>query len=278
MKGAETEEKIVDLSDIGGFERLYVSLAQREDGTNRNLSELLYDWYRANLVAQEKNNGREMKPIRKEIFMERIAHSEAKAYRTEVQLIRALSLLDWNISEEESFRDSNQRLRDALQICQENFRHENGYSAQSGLSTWNICEESLNPTIEPRTNLNMAYARKKETQGPKLIYICAPLRGETEKNTAYARQRAKEVFAEGNIPVCPHLMFPPIADPKNREDDDKAMKMCLYLIEQCHEVRVFGPEWTEGMWEEIRHAHRVGVPVLTDQRSIPQKRKRTQER
>lgn len=89
MKGAETEEKIVDLSDIGGFERLYVSLAQREDGTNRNLSELLYDWYRANLVAQEKNNGREMKPIRKEIFMERMAHSEAKAYRTEVQLIRA---------------------------------------------------------------------------------------------------------------------------------------------------------------------------------------------
>ena len=115
------EEKIVDLSDIGGFERLYVSLAQREDGTNRNLSELLYDWYRANLVAQEKNNGREMKPIRKEIFMERMAHSEAKAYRTEVQLIRALSLLDWNISEEESFRDSNQRLRDALQICQEIF-------------------------------------------------------------------------------------------------------------------------------------------------------------
>lgn len=272
------EEKIVDLSDIRGFERLYVSLAQREDGISRDLPELLYDWYRANLAAQEENDGREIKPIRKGIFVERMAHSKAEAYRTEVQLIRALSLLDWNISEKEPFQVSNQRLRDILQTCQEIFRHENGYSAQSGLSAWNICEESLNPEIEPRTNLNMVDARKRETQGPKFIYICAPLRGEAEKNIAYARQRAKEVFAEGNIPICPHLMFPPIANPKNREEDEKAMEMCLYLMEQCHEVRVFGPEWTEGMWKEIRHAHRIGIPVLTDQRSIPQKRKRIQER
>ena len=48
---------------------------------------------------------------------------------------------------------------------------------------------------------------------PKLIYICAPLRGEVEKNIAFAREKAREVFAEGDVPICPHLMFPPIADP-----------------------------------------------------------------
>ncbi|MCI8479221.1 MAG: hypothetical protein HFE97_12980, partial [Oscillospiraceae bacterium] len=51
--------------------------------------------------------------------------------------------------------------------------------------------------------------------GPKLVYICAPLRSEIEKNIEFARQKAQEVFQAGDIPVCPHLMFPPIADPEN---------------------------------------------------------------
>lgn len=38
-----------------------------------------------------------------------------------------------------------------------------------------------------------------ERSGPKLVYICAPLRGDVTNNVEFARQKAQEVFVEGNI-------------------------------------------------------------------------------
>ena len=110
--------------------------------------------------------------------------------------------------------------------------------------------------------------RVQDQDGPKLVYICAPLRGEVEKNIEFARQKAQEVFQAGDIPVCPHLMFPPVADPENPQQDQAARDMGLRLVESCQEVHVYGPEWTEGMWAEIRHAMDLGIQVKTDQETI----------
>ena len=110
--------------------------------------------------------------------------------------------------------------------------------------------------------------RVQDQDGPKLVYICAPLRGDVEKNIEFARQKAQEVFQAGDIPVCPHLMFPPIADPENPQQDQAARDMGLRLVESCQEVHVYGPEWTEGMWAEIRHAMDLGIQVKTDQKTI----------
>ena len=110
--------------------------------------------------------------------------------------------------------------------------------------------------------------QERTQDGPKLVYICAPLRGDVEKNIEFARQKAQEVFQTGNIPVCPHLMFPPIADPENPVQDQAARDMGLRLVESCQQVNVYGPEWTEGMWAEIRHAMDLGIEVKTDQQTI----------
>ncbi len=110
--------------------------------------------------------------------------------------------------------------------------------------------------------------QERAQDGPKLVYICAPLRGDVEKNIEFARQKAQEVFQAGDIPVCPHLMFPPIADPENPVQDQAAREMGLRLVESCQEVHVYGPEWTEGMWAEIRHAMDLGIQVKTDQETI----------
>ena len=99
--------------------------------------------------------------------------------------------------------------------------------------------------------------------GPKLVYICAPLRGEIEKNIAFDRQEAQEVFQAGDIPVCPHLMFPPIADPGDPVQDQAAREMGLRLVEKCQQVNVYGPV-TEGMWAEIHRANKLDIPVVTD--------------
>ncbi len=110
--------------------------------------------------------------------------------------------------------------------------------------------------------------QERAQDGPKLVYICAPLRGDVEKNIEFARQKAQEVFQAGDIPVCPHLMFPPIADPENPVQDQAAREMGLRLVESCQEVHVYGAEWTEGMWAEIRHAMDLGIQVKTDQETI----------
>lgn len=107
-----------------------------------------------------------------------------------------------------------------------------------------------------------------ERSGPKLVYICAPLRGDVTNNVEFARQKAQEVFVEGNIPICPHLLFPPVADPADPAQDEKARAMGLRLLESCQQMNVYGPVWTDGMWQDIYKAGELGIPVLTDQKTI----------
>jgi len=112
--------------------------------------------------------------------------------------------------------------------------------------------------------------------GPKLVYICAPLRGDVERNIEFARQKAQEVFQNGDIPVCPHLMFPPIADPENPAQDQAAREMGLRLVESCQEVHVYGSMWTHGMWAEIAHALELGIEVKADQQTLGRTQRRRQ--
>ena len=107
---------------------------------------------------------------------------------------------------------------------------------------------------------------KAQEHSPKLVYICAPLRGDVEKNVEFARQKAQEVFLSGDVPVCPHLMFPPPADPGGPAQDQAARDMGLRLVASCQQVNVYGPTWTEGMRAEIRHAEKLGIHVMTDQK------------
>ena len=106
--------------------------------------------------------------------------------------------------------------------------------------------------------------QERTRDGPKLVYICAPLRGDVEKNIEFARQKAREVFQAGDIPVCPQL----ITDLENPKRDQEMREMGLRLVESCQEVHVYGPEWTEGMWAEIRHAMDLGIEVKTDQQTL----------
>lgn len=95
----------------------------------------------------------------------------------------------------------------------------------------------------------------------KLVYICAPLRGNVEKNIEFARRKAREVFQSGEMPVCPHLMFPPIADPGDPSEDQAARDMGLRLVSLCQQLNVYGDECTAGMQEEINFAASLGIPV-----------------
>ena len=50
--------------------------------------------------------------------------------------------------------------------------------------------------------------------------------------------------------------------------DAKAREMSLQLLGSCQQLNVYGPIWTEGMWDEIHHASKLGIPMMTDQKTI----------
>lgn len=262
--------EVRDLHNIYGFERLYLTLIA-DGGNGRRTSDVLYGCYLANIKAFNERYRENLEP---EIFYLRMATSRQQPYKTEIQTLKALTLLEWNMHEGEAFSEPVRQLCEITSDLAHRFHTETGYSYSDPVTSFSLCEESLAPENEPEGNFDPSALARKCNNGPKLVYICAPLRGDVEKNIEFARQRAKEVFLEGNIPVCPHLMFPPIADPSDPAQDGAAMGMCKKLIDRCDEVRVYGPDWTAGMWDEIRYAGKMKVPVVTDQTEIPKPKHR----
>lgn len=262
------KEEILNLSDLTGYERLYRTLIQGGDITPRRLKQLMYQWYCANIEAYNTRYGEAIKHIDEPDFGWRMDGSKAQPYKTTIQLSKALHLLVWNVADKEPYIESNQALYDIGRQYADEFRMRHGYTTRDPITSYSLSEDTLNPILEPSTEFNTAAMACLEDSKPRLVYICAPLRGDVATHIEFARQKAKEVFEAGDIPVCPHLMIPPIADPGNPEQDHRAMQMCLKLIERCNRVQVYGAEWSEGMWREIHHAERLKIPIYTDQKEL----------
>lgn len=262
------EDNIRDLSNVYGHARLYATLT-RDGGNCRYIAEVLYRCYLGNINAMNQERGTRMQPLDRETFACELENSRVKPYRTDIQTIKALTLLEWNMDDSAEHAETLQRLCDLKGDYVQRFYDETGYTYSDPVTSYSLCEDTLDPVHEPDAELNPAMLVRKYEEGSKLVYISAPLRGDVEKNIEFARSKAKEVFAEGHIPICPHLMFPPIADPSNPIEDKQAMQMCLKLLERCNEMRVYSGEWTEGMWQEIHHAERMRIPVFTDQEMVP---------
>ena len=136
--------------------------------------------------------------------------------------------------------------------------------------------ETMRQAVAQYLDLFRDRQQERVQEGPQMVYICAPLRGDVENNIEFARQKAQEVFQAGGIPVCPHLMFPPIADPGNPAQDQAAREMGLRLVESCQRIHVYGSRITEGMQAEIQHAQEQGIPIAFEreppQRARPRKK------
>lgn len=264
------EKKVLDLSDIQGYARLYATLVNDGAMEENRLAHTTYAWYLSNIAAYNDSYDARLVPVNEETFCFKIKTAKEQPYKTDIQTIKALILLEWNMSDKPEYAEAQKEASAFYLGYMEMFYAKYGYSALDSITSFSLCEDSLNPTFEPESEINPAVLFRNQKADVKFVYISAPLRGDVKKNIAFAKGKAREVFEEGNIPICPHLMFPPIANPDNPTEDQKAMKMCLKLIERCNEMRVYGKEWTEGMWAEIRHAEYMKIPVVTDQTKVPQ--------
>jgi hypothetical protein len=91
------------------------------------------------------------------------------------------------------------------------------------------------------------------------VYVCHPFSDNPEVNIGKVRVICRALAEESVVPIAPHLFVPQLLDEETERD--KALKLCLELIELSDEVRVYGGKVTEGMRREMEHADEKRVPI-----------------
>ena len=91
------------------------------------------------------------------------------------------------------------------------------------------------------------------------IYVCHPFAGDVEVNTGRVKAICLALVENGLLPVAPQLYLPQFLD--EATDRDRALELCLELLEVCDEVRVYGGRISPGMRLEIKHAEAMDIPV-----------------
>ena len=89
------------------------------------------------------------------------------------------------------------------------------------------------------------------------VFISVP-----EDNQALADEKIAEVFAEGHLPMEPAFVCL-IRGIRNTEHTRRK------ILAECQSIRVYGQEWTDQMWRDIRCAMSLDIPVHSDQDMIP---------
>jgi hypothetical protein len=104
----------------------------------------------------------------------------------------------------------------------------------------------------------------------RLVYICGPYSASTplevERNIERARERARDVWRAGHLPVCPHLLTAGIDD--SIEDNPQArrrlLRHLLRLLGKCDEVwLVEGWSASEGSRMEVDFARFASIPIYS---------------
>lgn len=89
----------------------------------------------------------------------------------------------------------------------------------------------------------------------KLVYICSPYRGETERNVEYARELTRAALDNGYVPITPHLYITQVVDDNKPQERERGMAAGKELLKHCKYILI-GSRYglSSGMLEEIEIA------------------------
>lgn len=101
----------------------------------------------------------------------------------------------------------------------------------------------------------------------KLCYICSPYRGDTERNTEYARELTRIALDCGYTPITPHLYLTQVLNEEDPQQREKGMTAGKELLKCCDHIFI-GSRYglTEGMLEEIQVALEEGITELAPEK------------
>ena len=94
---------------------------------------------------------------------------------------------------------------------------------------------------------------------PLRVYVCHPFRDAPEANTARVRAICRSLVEIGHVPVAPQLYLPHFVDESTERE--RAMRLCLNLLDACDEMRVYGAPVSDGMRLELDYADYQAIPV-----------------
>ncbi|MDP1826633.1 MAG: 3'-5' exonuclease [Archangium sp.] len=100
----------------------------------------------------------------------------------------------------------------------------------------------------------------------KRVYVCHPFSDGPAANIGRVQRISRGLIGEGVLPIAPHLYLPQLVDEATQRE--RALNLCLELLDTCDEVRVFGGRISQGMERELQHAARRGIPVRFDGRVL----------
>ena len=189
---------VTNLSDIYGFARLYATLLAKGELSQQRLFDIMYDWYKANIDEFNDQDGEQLCAVSKEQFWDQISHSEPHPYKTDIQLIKAIRLVMWNISLADEYTEALDTINALNTVHIRDFEDRTGYKYSDSATAFASCEDSLNPVEEPVSDFDYMGVVRKHNNGQKLVYICAPLRGDVLQNIQNASDNARKVFESGD--------------------------------------------------------------------------------
>lgn len=102
-------------------------------------------------------------------------------------------------------------------------------------------------------------------QSKDLVYICSPLRADTEdgirQNILKAKEYARKISQEYNCrAIAPHSFLPLYLDDSIPAERELGLKFGLELIKACKKLYICGGKISEGMAKEILFAGEYGIP------------------
>ena len=95
----------------------------------------------------------------------------------------------------------------------------------------------------------------------RMIYICSPYAGNTEENTAFARQACGYAISQGVVPLAPHLLYPQILNDSIPEERETGIRLAMEILERCEELWMCGDRMSAGMKREAAYAKAKGIPI-----------------
>lgn len=98
-------------------------------------------------------------------------------------------------------------------------------------------------------------------QDKPIVYVCSPLRGDIKRNINKAKGYSRFVYAEGGIPLAPHIIFTQFLDDEDEDERKAGIEMGLKLLSVCDEIWAFGEKLSEGMNTEIGIAKKLGIKI-----------------
>ena len=101
------------------------------------------------------------------------------------------------------------------------------------------------------------------TDKRQFIYVCSPLRGDTEANIKRAKVYSRKIFESGFCPIAPPIYFPQFLQDDILQEREAGMQMGISLLSNCSAIVICGNELTNGMRLELEEALKHRLPVYS---------------